>query len=146
MINHCAIICTLSKEVAGMELWVRIGRTKKKFQGSMRSVMESVVKEGKGKKNVELLSFHAGQKERRRLKRELRANGRDLMKTASSLARWFYLRDLRRTSRRIKELKRRAKYLSKGEVLYCPKVMERVKELEGQLGEIKSKIEELKVG
>ena len=128
-----------------MELWVKIGKSKKKFQGSLRDVMESVVKEGKGKKTVELLSFHAGQKERRRLKRELRANGKDLLKTASSLARWFYLRDLRRTKRRIKELKRRAKYVSKGEVFYCPKVMERVETLEKELGDIKGKLEELKV-
>jgi len=128
-----------------MELWAKIGRTKKKFQGSFRSVMESIVKEGKGKKTVELLSFHAGQKERRRLKRELRANDRDLLKTASSIARWFYLSDMRRIRRRIKELKRRARYLSKGEVFYCPKTMEQVRELEGKLEEIKNKLEELKV-
>ncbi|RLJ70379.1 hypothetical protein BCF55_0650 [Hydrogenivirga caldilitoris] len=145
MINQCDIICTLSEEVEEMELWVKIGRTNKKFQGSFRSVMESIVKEAKGKKTVELLSFHAGQKERRRLKRELRANGRDLLKTASSVARWFYLRDLRRINRRVKELKRRAKYISKGEVFYCQKTLERVKELENKLGEIKGKLEELKV-
>jgi len=128
-----------------MELWAKIGRTKKKFQGSFRDVMENLVKEAKGKKTVELLSFHAGQKERRRLKRELRANDKDLLKTASSIARWFYLRDMRRIRRRIKELKRRARYLSKGEVFYCPKTMEQVKELESRLGEIENKLEELKV-
>ena len=128
-----------------MELWAKIGRTKKKFQGSFRSVMEEVVKEGKGKKTVQLLSFHAGQKERRRLKRELRANDKDLLKTASSIARWFYLSDMRRIRRRIKDLKKRARYVSKGEVFYCPKTMEQVRELEGKLEEIRSKLEELKV-
>ncbi len=128
-----------------MELWAKIGRTKKKFQGSFRNVMEEIVKEGKGKKTVQLLSFHAGQKERRRLKRELRANDKDLLKTASSIARWFYLSDMRRIRRRIKDLKKRARYVSKGEVLYCPKTMEQVRELEGKLEEIRSKLEELKV-
>ncbi len=128
-----------------MELWAKIGRSKKKFQGSFRSVMEEIVKEGKGKKTVQLLSFHAGQKERRRLKRELRANDKDLLKTASSIARWFYLSDMRRIRRRIKELKKRARYISKGEVLYCPKTMEQVRELESRLEEIKNKLEELKV-
>ena len=128
-----------------MELWAKIGRSKKKFQGSFRSVMEDIVKEGKGKKTVQLLSFHAGQKERRRLKRELRANDKDLLKTASSIARWFYLSDLRRVRRKIKELKKRARYISKGEVFYCPKTMEQVRELESRLEEIKTKLEELKV-
>ena len=128
-----------------MELWAKIGRTKKKFQGSFREVMESVVKEGKGKKTVELLSFHAGQKERRRLKRELRANNRNLLKTASSITSWFYLSDMRRLERRIKELKRRAKYTSKGETLYCSRTMEQVKDLENRLEQIKSRLEELKV-
>ena len=128
-----------------MELWAKIGRTKKKFQGSFRSVMEEIVKEGKGKKTVQLLSFHAGQKERRRLKRELRANDKDLLKTASSIARWFYLSDMRRIRRRIKDLKKRARYVSKGEVFYCPKTMEQVRELESKLEEIRSKLEELKV-
>lgn len=68
-----------------MELWARVGRTNKKFQGSMKKVMEDLLKEAKGKKTVELLSFHAGKKERRRLKRELRASGRDLLKTAEKL-------------------------------------------------------------
>ncbi|NPA41810.1 MAG: hypothetical protein GXO18_05985 [Aquificae bacterium] len=128
-----------------MELWAKIGNSKKKFQGSFRSVMESLVKEAKGKKTVQLLSFHAGQKERRRLKRELRANDKDLYKTAVAITRWFYLIDLRKTRRRIKELKRKARYLSKGEVMYCPKIMDKVKELEGQLEDIKGKLEELKV-
>ena len=127
-----------------MELWVKIGDSKKKLQGSFRSVMESLVKEGKGKK-VELLSFHAGQKERRRLKRELRANGKDLLRTASSIAVWFYTSDIRKLRRRIKDLKKRARYISKGEVFYCPKTMEKVRELEEKIQDIKAKVEELRV-
>jgi hypothetical protein len=68
-----------------MELWAKIGKTNKKFQGSMKKVMEDLLKEAKGKKTVQLLSFHAGKKERRRLKRELRASGKDLIKTAERL-------------------------------------------------------------
>ena len=132
-------------EVAGMEIWVKIGRTKKKYQGSLRSVMESIVKDGKGKKTVQLLSFHAGQKERRRLKRELRANDKDLLKTAISIARWFYEIDRRKIRRRIKELKKRARYVSKGEVFYRPKIMDQVRDLEKQLEGINKKLEELKV-
>ncbi len=128
-----------------MELWAKIGRTKKKFQGSFRNVMESIVREGKEKKTVELLSFHAGQKERRRLKRELRQNGRDLLKTASAIATWFYKRDMRKIRRRIKELKKRARFVSKGEIFYCPRIMAEVRELENKLDEIQNKIEELKV-
>ena len=127
-----------------MELWAKIGNSKKKFQGPFRSVMESVVKEGKGKKTVKLLSFHAGQKERRRLKRELRANGKDLYKTATSLTLWFYKIDARRLKRRINNLKKRARYTSKGENFYCPKLMERVRELESQLESVKGRLEELK--
>jgi len=129
-----------------MELWVRIGKTTRRFQGSLRSVMESILKEGKGKKTVELLSFHAGQKERRRLKRELRRSGKDLLRTASSLAMWFYMSDLRRVRRRLKELREKARYTSKGETFYCPRTMEKVRELERRLEEIRGKIEELKVG
>ncbi len=72
-----------------MELWAKVGSSKKKFQGSLRSVMESLAEESRGKKKVELLSFHAGQKERRRLKRELRRAGGDLVKTANNLLSWF---------------------------------------------------------
>ncbi len=126
-----------------MELWARIGKTNKKFQGSFLGVMESLLKEAKGKKNVELLSFHAGQKERRRLKRELRKNGKDLVATARSIARWYYIRDIRRANRKIKELKRKARYTSKGEVLYCPKVLERVEELKAHKSSLESKLEGL---
>ena len=128
-----------------MELWAKIGRSKKKFQGSFRSVMEQLVKEAKGKKTVQLLSFHAGQKERRRFKRELRWHDKDLLKTASAIAIWFYEIDRRKIKRRIKELKKKARYVSKGEVFYCPEIMKQVKELEGKLSEIEKKIEELRV-
>ncbi len=129
-----------------MELWVKIGRSRKKFQGSFRDVMETLLRESRGKKTVELLSFHAGQKERRRFKRELRSHNRDLVKTAASLVRWFYTRDARQLRRKIKELKRRARYLSKGEVFYCPEAMEKVRELEEKLKEIESRLEEIKTG
>jgi len=72
-----------------MELWAKIGKTNKKFQGSMRSVMESLLKEAKGKKTVQLLSFHAGKKERRRLKRELRKAQKDLVTTAENIVSWY---------------------------------------------------------
>jgi len=126
-----------------MELWVKIEGEKKKYQGSFKGVMESLVREGKGKK-VELLSFHAPQKERRRLKRELRAHGKDLLKTASSVARWFYEIERRRLRRRIKELKRRGRRLSKGEVFYDSKVLERIRGLEESLKEVEKKLEELR--
>ncbi len=129
-----------------MELWVKIGRSKKKLQGSFRDVMERLLEESKGKKTVQLLSFHAGQKERRRFKRELRANGKDLVKTATAVVRWFYLRDARALRRRIKELKKRARYLSKGEVLYCSGTLERARALEEELKRVESRLEELKAG
>ena len=135
---------TLCYNMCLMEIWVRIEGNKRKYQGSFREVMESIVRDGRGK-SVQLLSFHAGQKERRRLKRELRANDRDLLKTASAIARWFYEIDRRKIRRRIKELKRRARYVSKGEVFYRPEVMRRVEELQAELGEIERRLEDLKV-
>ncbi len=122
-----------------MELWARIGEEKRKFQGSFRKVMEQVAQEGKGKE-VKLLSFHASQKERRRLKRELRANGKDLVKTAREITRWFYRIDRRRVRRKIAYLRKRARFTSKGEVFYCPQVMEKVRALEEKLREIDSKL------
>ncbi|GAB6066082.1 hypothetical protein JCM9492_11740 [Aquifex pyrophilus] len=127
-----------------MELWAKVGEEKKKYQGSFRAVMENLVKDGKGKE-VQILCIHAPARERRRFKRELRWYDRDILKTASAIARWFYLRDYRKIRRRIKELKKRAKYISKGEIMYCPKIMAQVKELENKLSEIEKKLEELKV-
>ncbi|HIQ31300.1 MAG TPA: hypothetical protein EYH49_03950 [Aquifex aeolicus] len=126
-----------------MELWVKVGRKKKKLQGSMKSVMESLLREAEGKKTVELLSFHASQKERRRLKRELRANGKDLLRTASSLVRWFYLTELRKVRREIKRLRKRAMYLSKGDTLYRTDAMEEIRKLEERSKHIQERIKEL---
>ncbi len=127
-----------------MELWAKIDGQIKKFQGSFKKVMEDIVREGRGKE-VQLMSFHAEQKVRRRFKRELREYDKDLVKTASAIAIWFYTIEARKLRRRIKELKKKAKYISKGEVYYCPKIMEQVKELEKNLEEVQKKIEELKV-
>ena len=126
-----------------MELWARIGKTNKKFQGSFKKVVEDLLKEAKGKKTVQLLSFHAGQKERRRFKRELRANDKDLVKTATAIVRWYYTIELRRLRRRIKELKKKARYTSKGEIFYCPKIMEEVKALQEKEQDLLKKLEAL---
>ncbi len=127
-----------------MELWVKINGEKKKYQGSFRSVMESLVKEGKGKE-VQILCMHAPPRERRRWKRELRWYDRDVLRTASAIATWFYTREYRRLRRRIKELKKRARYLSKGEIMYNPRVMKVVEKLQNRLFEIEKKIQELRV-
>jgi len=60
--------------------------------------------------------------------------------------RWFYQQDARRLKRRIKELKSKARYLSKGEVLYCSKTLEKVRVLENQLRDIENRLEELREG
>jgi len=127
-----------------MELWVKIGDEKKKYQGSFKSVMENLVKEGRGKE-IQILCMHAPPRERRRFKRELRWYDKDILKTASAIARWFYLREYRKIRRRIKELKNRAKYISKGEIAYNPKIMKEVEALKEKLSEIEKKIEELRV-
>ncbi len=118
-----------------MEIWVRIGEEKRKFQGSFRKVMEEILKEGKGKE-VSLLSFHADQRQRRRLKRELRAAGKDLLKAAERITEWFKAIERRRLKRKINLLRKRAKYTSKGETLYCPKLLEEAKALEEKLREL----------
>ncbi|NPB07489.1 MAG: hypothetical protein GXN96_01010 [Aquificae bacterium] len=127
-----------------MELWVKINGEKKKYQGSFRSVMESLVKEGKGKE-VQILCMHAPPRERRRWKRELRWYDKDVLRTASAIATWFYTREYRRLRRRIKELKKRARYLSKGEIMYNQRMMKVVEELQNRLSEIEKKIQELRV-
>jgi len=127
-----------------MELWVKINGEKKKYQGSFCAVMESLVRDGKGKE-VQILCMHAPPRERRRWKREFRWYDRDILKTASAIARWFYLRDYRKIRRRIKELKKRAKYIVKGEIHYNPNIMKEVEALKGKLSEIERKLEELKV-
>lgn len=127
-----------------MELWVKINGEKKKYQGSFGTVMENLVKDGKGKE-VQILCMHAPSRERRRWKREYRWYDKDILKTASAIARWFYLRDYRRIRRRIKELKKRAKYIVKGEIHYNPKIMKEVEALKEKLSQIEKKLEELKV-
>ena len=118
-----------------VEIWVKVGDEKKKFQGSFRKVMEDILKEGQGKE-VALLSFHADQKQRRRLKRELRAAGKDLLKAAERITEWFKAIERRRLKRRINLLRKRARYTSKGDTLYCPKLLEEVKALEEKLKEL----------
>ncbi|HIQ48315.1 MAG TPA: hypothetical protein EYH58_01585 [Aquifex aeolicus] len=127
-----------------MELWVKIDGEKKKYQGSFQAVMENLVKDGKGKE-VQILCMHAPPRERRRFKRELRWYDKDIIKTASAIATWFYIKEYRKIRRRIKELKNRAKYLSKGEIMYNPRIMKEVENLKNKLSEIEKKIEELKV-
>ena len=109
-----------------MELWVKIGEEKKKYQGSFRSVMESIFNEGKDKE-VNLLSIHAPQKELRRFKREWRKSGKDLTETARKIARWFYIRDLRRANRCIKDLKKRKDPVSLSRVERARRIIDEIK-------------------
>ncbi|HIP43533.1 MAG TPA: hypothetical protein EYG91_06590 [Aquifex aeolicus] len=127
-----------------MELWVKINGEKKKYQGSFRAVMENLVKDGKGKE-VQILCIHAPPRERRRFKRKLRWYDKDIIKTVSAIATWFYIRECRKIRRRIKKLKNRAKYLSKGKIMYSPRIMMELENLKNKLSEIDKKIEELKV-
>jgi len=111
-----------------MEMVVSINGNKTKYQGSFKSIMERLAEEGKGKE-LKLLSVHAGQKELRRLKRELRANDRDLYKTAKSLAKWFLTSEYRAINRKMKELKRKG---DKGS-------LERYAQLKSELEKIEEK-------
>jgi predicted nucleic acid-binding Zn-ribbon protein len=125
-----------------MELWARIGDEKVKLQGSMLKVMEQIVEKGKDKE-VQLLSFHAGQKERRRLKRELRAANKNLVEAAKNYVRWAYMAELRKIRRQIKELKRKEKVNSKG-IVYLPKaVEEKIEHLKSQLEQVQEKLSQL---
>ncbi len=125
-----------------MELWARIGDEKVKFQGSMLKVMEQIVEKGKDKE-VQLLSFHAGQKERRRLKRELRAANKNLVEAAKNYVRWAYMAELRKIRRQIKELKKKEKVNSKG-IVYLPKaVEEKIEHLKSQLEQVQEKLSQL---
>jgi len=125
-----------------MELWAKIGDEKVKLQGSMVKVLEEVLERGKDKE-VQLLSFHAGQKERRRLKRELRAANKSLKEAARNFVRWFYAAEARKIRRQIKELKRRERVNSKG-VRFLPKgVEEKIAELQKRLEEINQKLSTL---
>lgn len=124
-----------------MELWAKIGDEKVKLQGSMLSVMEQILQKAKEKGGeVQLLSFHAGQKERRRLKRELRCAGKNLVEAARNYVRWAYQIEARKLRRQIKELKKKEKVNSKG-IRFLPKgVQKRIEELEAKLSEVNEKL------
>ena len=124
-----------------MELWAKIGEEKVKLQGSMLKVMEELLQRAKESgADVQLLSFHAGQKERRRLKRELRCAGKNLVEAARNYVRWAYQIEARRLRRQIKELKKKERVNSKG-IRFLPKgVQKRVEELEAKLAEVNEKL------
>ena len=125
-----------------MELWAKIGDEKVKFQGSMFNVLKQVLEKGQGKE-IKLLSFHAGQKERRRLKRELRCANKNLVEAARNYVRWALQIEERKIRRQIKELKRRERQNSKG-ITYLPKgVKERIAQLQEQLNKVRSELANL---
>jgi hypothetical protein len=127
-----------------MELWAKIGDEKVKLQGSMLKVMEELVNLAREKGGeVQLLSFHAGQKERRRLKRELRCAGKNLVEAARNYVRWAYEIERRKLGRQIKELKKKEKVNSKG-IRFLPKgVQKRIEELQEQLKAVEEKLSNL---
>jgi len=108
-----------------MEVWVRIGKENKKYQGSFRSVMENIFNDGKGEE-IYLLSIHAPQKELRRFKRELRKNGKDLLETARKIAVWFYTRELRKAKRCIKDLRKKKDPVSVSRVEKAKRIIEEI--------------------
>ncbi|SNZ08505.1 hypothetical protein SAMN06265182_1321 [Persephonella hydrogeniphila] len=108
-----------------MELWVNISGEKKKYQGSFKTVMESIYNDGKGKE-VTLLSIHAPQKELRRFKREWRSNGKNLVETARKIAVWFYLKDYRRAKRCIREYRKKTDPVSILKVQRAQKMLQEV--------------------
>jgi len=110
-----------------MEMVVSIGGNKTKYQGSFKSIMEKLVEEGKDK-DIKLLSVHGSQKELRRLKREMRANDKDLYKTAKSLAKWFLTVEYRKLNRKMKELKKRSDKGSQQRVQEIAKQLEAIEE------------------
>jgi len=125
-----------------MELWVKIGDEKVKLQGSMVKVLEEVLQRANGKE-VQLLSFHTGQKERRRLKRELRCANKNLVEAARNYVRWYYTIEARKLRRQIKELKKKEKVNSKG-IRFLPKgVKAKIEELQKKLDEINAKLSSL---
>jgi ElaB/YqjD/DUF883 family membrane-anchored ribosome-binding protein len=124
-----------------MEMWIKIGDEKFKLQGAMAKVLEEVVKKAKEKgEEVQLLSFHAGKKERRRLKRELRAVNKNLVLAAKNYVRWHYEIEARRLKRLIRELKKKERVNSKG-IRVLPKgVKKEIEKLNAQLEEVLNKI------
>ena len=115
-----------------MEVWVSIDGEKKKFQGSFKSVMESITMEGKGKE-VKLLSIHAPKKELRRFKRNFRTNQKDLLKTATEIAKWFYTKENRKLNRCIKDYRKKMD----------PQFIEKVEKAKSSLEDVKRKLENL---
>lgn len=125
-----------------MELWAKIGEEKVKLQGSMFNVLKQLLEKGRGQE-VKLLSFHTGQKERRRLKRELRCANKNLLEAARNYVRWYLQIEERKIKRQIKELKRKERINSKG-ITYLPKgVKERISQLEEKLNQIRSELSKL---
>ena len=122
-------------------MWIKIGEEKFKLQGAMAKVLEEVVKKAKEKgEEVQLLSFHAGKKERRRLKRELRAVNKNLVLAAKNYVRWHYEIEARRLKRLIRELKKKERVNSKG-IRVLPKgVKKEIEKLNAQLEEVLNKI------
>ncbi|WP_457643158.1 hypothetical protein [Persephonella sp.] len=109
-----------------MEVWVSIGGEKKKLQGSFKSVMETLYTEGKGTE-VKLFSIHAPKKELRRFKRELRKNGRNILETAKNIARWFYIKEMRKARRCIKDHRKKTDPVSAAKVEKARKILEETK-------------------
>ncbi len=121
-----------------MEMWIKINGEKRKLQGSFLKVMEEIYNSGEGE--ISLLAFNAGTKERRRLKRLLRWYDRDLREIARQVLIKYYKSDRRKLKRRIDELKKRARYISKGQIYYCSRIMKEVEDLKKEMGEIDKKI------
>ncbi len=121
-----------------MELWAKVGDEKVKFQGSFKSVMEQLLEKAKDKEAT-LLSFHTGQKERRRFKRDYRAAKKDLVQLAKNYLAWSYLIEIRKLNRKIKELNTKRKVEPKKSAFY----ENQIQELKKQLEEIESKLNNL---
>ncbi len=121
-----------------MEMWIKINGEKRKLQGSFLKVMEEIYNSGEGE--ISLLAFNAGTKERRRLKRLLRWYDRDLREVARQVLIKYYKSDRRKLKRRIEELKKKARYISKGQIYYCPEIMKEVENLKREVEEIDRRI------
>jgi len=124
-----------------MEMWIRINGEKRKLQGSFFKVMEDIYNSGQGE--ISLLAYHAGKKERRRLKRLLRWYDRDLREVARQVLIKYYRSDRRKLKRRMEELKKRARYISKSQIYYCPEIMKEVEDIKKRIEEIDKKIDAL---
>ncbi len=121
-----------------MELWAKVGGEKVKFQGSFRSVMEQLLEKAKDKEAV-LLSFHTGQKERRRFKRDFRAANKDLVQLAKNYLAWSYMIEIRKLNKKIKQLNTKRKIESKKADFY----LSRIEELKKQKQELENRLNNL---